>query len=460
VRNAILDRGEVLDAYRHYYNAPLARHFELAGCSVETTASGATVTDEMGRQYLDAGTAHGIFGLGHCHPAVKEAVVSQLEGIAGPTGRAQHRAGSGLKRKLSELLPGDLNHVVLAGSGSEAVEIALRVALLARPGRTRLIAAHQGYHGKTLGALGAMGLPHLRVPFEPLWPDVHHVPYGDVEALAAAIGGGALAVLLEPVLGGGTIQVPPPDYLAEVRALCDQTGTILIVDEVQTGLGRTGMMFGIEHSGIVPDAIILSKTLTGGFVPVATTVVRESIACEIGGDADEPALFRSDSAGWPLVAAAASATVDYVVANSLARRAQALGAYLGDCLTTIAESFPNLIVDTPGIGLMRGLTVRNRVIEHGLWLQLRRRNVIIGLSLNAAASAPVLRIYPPLTIKREELDRVIEALYDALDTLQHMRLRAVYSLAAPALAFQHRLPTRVLAAVANQASSTPPPMAA
>jgi putrescine aminotransferase len=455
-----VDRSRVLEAYRRHYNAPLARHFELAGCSVETAASGSTVVDEMGREYLDAGTAHGVFGLGHCHPAVKEAILAQLAKIAGPTGNLPHEAGIALARRLAQLLPGDLSRVLLAGSGSEAIEIALRVALLARPERTRLVAARQGYHGKTLGALGVMGLSHLRTPFEPLWPDVRHVPYGDIEAIAAAIGMGAAAVLLEPVLGGGTIQVPPPGYLAAVRDLCDRTGTILVVDEVQTGLGRTGRMFGIEHAGIVPDAIVLSKTLTGGYVPIAATVVREEIAREADDRAGEKVNYRSESAGWPLVAAAAEATLDYVVANSLAARAELLGAYLRDCLTTIAEVFPDLIADTPGIGLMRGLTVQNRVIEHALWLQLRRRNVIIGLSLNAGAPAPVLRLYPPLTVTRSELDRILESLYDALETLQRMRPRAIYTLAAPALALQFWIPARVLAAAANQAASTPQEAAA
>lgn len=455
-----IDRGQVLESYRRHYNAPLARHFELAGCSVEIAASGSIVIDELGREYLDAGTAHGVFGLGHCHPVIREAILAQLERIAGPTGRFTHAPGAALADRLARLLPGDLNRVFFSGSGSEAVEAALRVALLARPGRTRLVAAHHGYHGKTLGALGLMGLRHLRAPFEPLWPDVCHVPYGDLGAIEAVIGDGVAAVLLEPVLGGGTLQVPPAGYLEGVRALCDRAGALLLIDEVQTGLGRTGKMFGIEHAGVVPDAIVLSKTLTGGYVPIAATVVREEIAREAEVRTEEGVTYHSESGGWPLVTAAADATVEYIVSNSLAARAGFLGAYVSDCLATLAETYPGLIAGTPGIGLMRGLMVRNRVIEHALWLQLRRRGVIVGLSLNAGAEAPVLRIYPPLTVSRNELDRMFEALYDALATLQRMRPRAIYSLAVPALAFQFWLPTRVLARAANQAASIPHGVAA
>lgn len=449
-----IDRNQVLEAYRHHYNAPLARHFELAGCSVEAAGSGSVVIDEMGREYIDAGTAHGVFGLGHCHSTVREEIFAQLEEIAGPTGRFPHQAGIELARRLTQLLPGDLSRVTLSGSGSEAIEIALRVALLARPGRTRFIAANQGYHGKTLGALSVMGLGHLRAPFEPLGLDVDHVPYGDLAAITATIGDGAAAVLLEPVLGGGTVQTPPPGYLQEVRSLCDHTGTLLIVDEVQTGLGRTGAMFGVEHAGIVPDLIVISKTLTGGYVPVAATVVREKVAAAADERAGDPAGHHSESAGWPVVAAAANATIGYIVANSLPARAELLGAYLGDCLTELADAFPDLVARAPGIGLMRGLTLRNRVIEHALWLQLRRRNVIVGLSLNARADTPVLRIYPPLTVERRELDLIVEALYDSLATLQRMRPRALYTLAAPALTLQFWLPTKLLAAAANQAAGT------
>jgi putrescine aminotransferase len=449
-----VDRDELLELYRRHYNAPLARHFELGGCSVETSAAGSFVVDELGREYLDVATAHGIFGVGHCNPAVQERALAQLGAIAGPTGVAAHEPGVSLTARLARLLPGDLDRALFAGSGSEAIEIALRTALLARPGRTRLVAARDAYHGKTLGALGVMGMTHLREPFEPLWPDARLVAYGDLDAMAAAIADGAAAVLLEPVLAGGTIQVPPEGYLEGVRALCDRTGTLLIADEVQTGLGRTGRMFGVEHAGVVPDMVVLSKILTGGCVPIAATVVSEAVAREADRQA-AGADYGSESACWPLVAAAADATVAYVESNDLPARAGRLGAYLGDCLDGLAEMFPRFVVDAPGIGLMRGVRVRSRVVENALWLQLRRRNVVVGLSLNSAAATPVLRVYPPLTVSREELDRLMEALYDSLLSLERLRPRAIYALAAPALALQFWLPARMLTAAANRADTAP-----
>jgi putrescine aminotransferase len=449
----VLDRKAVLESYRRYYNAPLAQHFELAGCSIETSAEGSRVFDELGREFLDMGTAHGIFGLGHCNPAIRAAIEAQAELLSGPTGRVPHAPGTRLTRRLAELLPGDLDRVTLAGSGSEGVEIALRTALLARPGRTRIVAARDGYHGKTLGVLGVIGLPHLRTPFEPLLPDVEWVRYGDADALARAVDSSTAAVVLEPVLAGGTIAVPPPSYLSAARAACDQTGALLIADEVQTGLGRTGRMFGVEHSGVVPDAIVLSKTLTGGHLPVAAVVVRNEIAAAADRNGPVDVGYGSDSAGWPLVAAAADAAVEYVVEHDLSTRAHRLGLYLAECLSGLAESFPGVVVGTPGIGLMRGLALRNRVIEHGLWLQLRRRGVIVGMSLNSRAATPVLRIYPPLTVSRGELDLLVEALYEALQRWETRLPQAAYGLVAPALSHRLRLPRAILATAANQASA-------
>lgn len=449
-----VNRESVLAAYRQYYNPPLARHLELAGCSIETSAEGSTVVDEMGREFLDMGTAHGIFGLGHCHPAIRAAVQAQAERLPSHTDQLSNQVEARLRGRLAGLLPEDLSHVTLAGSGSEGVECALRTALLARPGKTKVVAAQEGYHGKTLGALGFIGLPHLRRPFEPLWSNVCWVPYGDTSALRCEVDSQTAVVVLEPVLAGGTITVPDRSYLASARAICDRTGALLVADEVQTGLGRTGRMFGVDHSEIVPDAIVLSKTLTGGHLPIAATIVRTELAESAEARSPEGLLYGSDSVGWPLAAAAADAAVDYVVSQDLSGRAERLGRYLGECLDMLADSFPGAVVDAPGIGLMRGLRLRNRVIEHGLWLQLRRRNVIVGLSLNSRASMPVLRIYPPLTVTREEIDHLIETLYDALERWE-TRWRRAYRLVTPGLSHSLRLPTRVLAAAANKAAAMP-----
>lgn len=449
------NRSKMLRLYRRHFNPALALHFELAGCTLESSARGAVVVDETGAEFLDVGTAHGVFGVGHCEPQIRRAVLDQLRAIASSPPELSSESRNGLESRLAMLLPGSLNRVLFAGSGSEAIEIALRTALLARSGRTRLVAVDRGYHGKTLGALGVMGMEHLRTPFEPLWRNVTRVPYDNLEAMTAAVGDDVAAVFLEPVLGGGTIQVPSSGYLRAVRALCDKHGALLVADEVQTGLGRTGEMFGIDHAGIVPDAIVLSKTLTGGHVPIAVTVVREEIMDGIEDPMRHEQSFGSASAGWPIAAAAADATLDFIVANALPARAKSLGEYLLSCLRNLAESFPGMVLDTPGVGLMAGIRVRNRVIEHALWMQLQRRGVIVGLSLNSGASTPVLRVYPPLTIRREQVDCLVETLHDSLTTLRRKGPRALTSVAAPAAKYQFYLPRRALAAIVNHAASAP-----
>lgn len=456
---SLLERRHLLTLYRKHHNPALARHFALAQCSVETSARGTVVVDETGREFLDIGTAHGIFGVGHCHPYVQAAVLRQLAGLATAPAGVPTLPSARLAARLTELLPGDLEPVLFAGSGSEGIELALRTALLARPGRTRFIAADQGYHGKTLGALGIMGPRHLREPFEPLWPDVVQVPYGDEDAMRAAMGEEVAAVVLEPILGGGTVQVPPPEYLRAVRALCDRYGALLVVDEVQTGLGRTGRLFGIDHAGVVPDAIVLSKTLTGGHVPIAVTVLRRAVLEAVERHVPSLAEWGAGQVSHPLAAAAAVAAVEVVVDERLDARAARLGGYFRECLATLAYAFPESIVDTPGIGLMTGIRVRNRLVEHALWLQLQRRGVILGLSLNSGATTPVLRAYPPLTVERGQLDRTVEALYDALETLRRGP-RALYALGKPALRLQFHLPIRTLQVGANRLASIPDEKAA
>jgi putrescine aminotransferase len=435
-------RERLLGAYRSHYNPSLARMFDAYGAPVELAGSGAVIQDEEGGEYLDFSGGHGVFGVGHGNGAVREAVLEQLRTLATAPPLLHTAPAAGLMGRLAELLPGDLDRVALAGSGSEAMEVALRTARLARPDRRRLVAACDSYHGKTLGALAVMGQDHLREPFGRSWPQTSFVPHGDAEAAAAAIGTGALAMVVEPVLGGGTLSVPPDGYLAALRAHCDATGTLLIVDEVQTGFGRTGTMFAVERDGIVPDMIVLSKAISGGHTPIAVTAIREAL---VAGSASlvTAAERPSESAGSPLVCAAANAALDFIVEHDLPGRAAELGPVLLDGLERLARSHPALVHDARGRGLMVGLRLRNRVVENALWLQLLKRGVLGALSLSVART-PVLRLYPPLTVERDELERVLDVLDESLAELRRRLRPSVYDLGDQSLRFQHRLPPSLL----------------
>jgi putrescine aminotransferase len=432
--------AEIVQAYERHYNPALGMLFDVAGCPVEARAQGTHLLDDQGTEYLDFACGYGVFGVGHLNSQVQAAVQRQLWELATSPPLLHCAPTAELLRKLAGLLPGDLKRVFLAGSGSEAIEIALRTVLFARPGRTRWVAARNSYHGKTLGALSVMGQPHLREPFEPLLPDVRFVPYGDAGAMAEAIGSGAAAVFLEPVLGGGYITAPPPGYLAEVRALCDRTGTLLVIDEVQTGFGRTGKLFAIEHDGVLPDILILSKGSTGGHVPLGVAVVRERLMAEIGHAYEaDPLAYEADGAGSPLVCAAACAAIDFIVEKDLPRRAAELGAYLQAGLGRAVRAYPTFALEVPGQGLMTGVKLRNNLIEHAVWMQMLKRKVVTGLSTNSQVARPVLRFFPPLTIERHEIDTAVEALLDSLRDL-HRVPALLYDLTNELQRIQHHLP--------------------
>jgi putrescine aminotransferase len=436
-----MTRAGLLRAYRAHYNPSLARMFAASGTPVEASGHASKVRDSDGREYLDFAAGHGVFAVGYSNPHIREAVLAQLEQLATAPPLLGNAPAAAFMSRLTALLPPGLDRVSLAGSGSEAVETALRTARLARPHRRRLVAALDSYHGKTLGALGVMGQPHLRTPFGGKWPDTTFVPHGDIDALARAVGSGALAVILEPILGGGSLSVPPDGYLAAARELCDRTGTLLIADEVQTGFGRTGTMFAIEREGVVPDMVILSKAITGGHVPIAATVVRGAL---FEGAPDPGALARgSDSSGSPLVCAAANATLDYITEHDLPARAAALGEPLLAGLTSIAADHAPLVLSARGRGLMTGLELRNRMVENALWLKLLKRGVIGCLSLSNAAR-PVMRVLPPLTVERAEIDYALEALDDSMRELRRGIRPHLYDLGEHSLRFQHRMPASVL----------------
>ena len=393
-------RQGLLDLYTRHYNHSLGRLFDVAGCPVEARAQGTRIFDEDGQSYLDCAAGYGAFGVGHLHPRVQAAAQRQLKVMATCPAALYDETVAMLLTRLTGILPPALSRVFLAGGGSEAVEIALRTVMWALPARKRLLAVKNSYHGKTLGALGVMGQPHLRSMFEPLCAEVQFVPFGDGEAMVRAIGAGTRAVFVEAILGGGHLTVPPDGYLAAIRAACDRTGTPLVVDEVQTGFGRTGTMFAFEREGIVPDIVILSKGITGGHAGIGVAVMTDALA-EAAGDAYEAGPDAPHAGMWSsaLTCATACAAIDVIVEENLAARAASAGARLIAKLGDASREHPAFVLDVPGRGLMTGVRLRNNILESAVWMQMLRRRVITGLSTNDHTAHPVLRFFPPLTIE-------------------------------------------------------------
>jgi putrescine aminotransferase len=439
-----MNREEVSAIYDRHYNPTLALLFDIAKCPIETRSERTHVIDQNGDSYLDFAAGYGVFSVGHSNPAVQARMIEQLEAMASAPRFLYHEPAARLTSKLASLLPDDLKHVLLCGSGSEAIEIALRIAGSYQKNRTTFVAAHHGFHGKTLGAVGICGQNYLRQPFEPIWRDARFVTYGNIEEMKMAVGAGVGAVFLEPVLGGGFITVPPKGYLAAVRELCDRTDTLLVIDEVQTGFGRTGRLFGFEHEGIVPDVLILSKGMTGGHVSIAAAVVRRKIFERIG-DAFEldPLGYESDSSASPVTCAAAEAALDFVLENRLPERAAQIGPHLQEGLAKAARDFPKLGLGAPGIGLMTGIQLRNNMVENAVWLQMLKRKVITGLSTNPVTPAPVMRFFPPLVVEKHEIDRAVSMLHESLRELDRVPGPAL-DLANQAAKIQFHLPKPLL----------------
>ncbi|MCX4904256.1 aminotransferase class III-fold pyridoxal phosphate-dependent enzyme [Streptomyces sp. NBC_00878] len=341
--------------FRERINPPMARLFEAHGLDrVFTTGRGCTLTTEDGTDYLDFVAGYGCLNLGHNHPVVTERLRSFLD--RGSPTFVQYvsmpEQAAELAERLSELAPGRPERVFFSNSGTEAVEAALKVARAAT-GRTRLVYADNSYHGKTLGALSVTGRAAHREPFGPLLPDTAAVPYGDLDALAAVLDGAA-AFIVEPVQGEGGVVLPPAGYLRAARELCRRAGAAFVLDEIQTGLGRTGALFAAEHDGLDPDVLCVAKSLSGGLVPIAATLCRADLWDAAYGSTNRSMLHSSTFGGGNFAAVAGLATLDVLTAEGLPEHALKVGEHLRGSLRTVCESY-GFVKDIRGIGLMTAI---------------------------------------------------------------------------------------------------------
>jgi putrescine aminotransferase len=398
---------ETVENYRRFINPPLARVMKLSGSPLETRAHGCTIVDHEGKTYLDFAGGYGVFTLGHCHPRVVAAVREQLDLMA-LSGKTMFNALQGrLARRLAELTPGDLEISFFSNSGAEAVEGALKLARAAT-GRARIVATRNAFHGKTLGALSASGRDAFRVPFDPLLADVAHVEYGDSAALDAALEDAACFVV-EPVQGEGGVIVPPDGYLRAARAACDAHGALLVADEVQTGLGRCGTLFGCDHEGVVPDVMTLAKGLSGGVVPIGAYVARADVWRAAYGKA--PLVHTSTFGGSEIACAAALAALDVLCNENLVQNARDRGAQLSAGAQAIARDFPAVIAAVRGRGLLIGVEVRDEGYVGTIVPEMLRDGVTVAWTLNQQR---VLRLEPPLVVSAAEVDTALAALRRAV----------------------------------------------
>lgn len=346
---------------------------------------GARVWDDQGRSYIDCVAGHGVAIVGHCNPAVVDAVCQQAHTLITCPEIFYNDVRARLMERLVQLAPGGLERVFLCNSGTEAVEAALKLARLST-GRSCVVATMRGFHGRTMGALSATWEPKYREPYEPLLPGFTHVPFNNLDALRGAVDDKTGAVLLEVVQGEGGVNPGSREYLLGAKELCEQTGALLIIDEVQTGLGRTGKLFACEHFGLVPDLLCLAKGLAGG-VPIGAVLIGPRVTNI------QPGVHGTTFGGNPLAAAAALAALDYIVQNDLPGQSTRKGAWALERLKRIEA---RVIREVRGLGLMIGIELR---LKSTPYLRTLMDQGVLALP----AGPTVVRLLPPLVITEQDL---------------------------------------------------------
>jgi acetylornithine/LysW-gamma-L-lysine aminotransferase len=367
---------------------------------VITRGKGALVWDINGKQYIDCTGSYGVCIVGHCHPKVVEAVKKQAEKLISCHSSLYNDARSEFLQKITKITPKGLNKVFLANSGAEAVESAIKLARKFS-GKPEIIAMMGAFHGKTMGALSATWDKKYREPFLPLVPEFKHVPSDNLERVKEAVTEKTAAIIAEPIRGESGIRVPSDDFLPGLREICDEKGVLLILDEVQTGFGRTGKIFACEHWNIVPDILCVAKSVAGG-LPLGVTIAKEDVMSSL-----KLGEHTTTFGGNPLVCAAACAAIDILIEEKLAERAATLGAYFKEKLVDLQVKH-KVVREVRGLGLMLGMELRFDVLQ--IILQAMDKGVLI---LDAGRN--VLRFLPPLVIEKEQIDKVVAILDTILE---------------------------------------------
>jgi putrescine aminotransferase len=406
---------ETVEKYAKYVNPTALNLLRLGGFDkIEWEGCGATLKDLEGTEYIDCLGGYGVFSLGHANPQVVEAVVQQLRRLPLSSKTFLNKPLADLSELLASIAPGDLQYSFLCNSGTEAVEAALKFARMAT-GRIEIVSTIGSYHGKTFGALSASGRERYKTPFEPLVPGFVHVPFGDVEALASVINEKTAAVILEPIQGENGIFVAPDGYLQAARRLCDEHGALLILDEVQTGLGRTGKLFACEHWGIAPDMMTLAKALGGGVVPIGAVIATPAIWDKVF--KENPFIHTSTFGGGEMACAAGLAAIRITLEENLSAEAERKGKRLIEGLRAIQERFPELLAETRGLGLMIGVEFKDADIGKLTIGSLVHQGVIAAYTLN---NPKVMRFEPPLIISDAQIDHVLSAFESAMVETQEL----------------------------------------
>lgn len=395
--------SDEIESYKDRFGEHLAQTVPGRKELVIDSALDCTLKSADGRLFLDFISGIAVANVGHGHPDVVAAVCEQVQRYSHVNvyGRFALAPQVQIAERLAAKLPEGLDVAFLTSTGTEAIEGALKLARK-HTGRTGFVAFERGFHGRTMGALSVSWKPAYREPFEPLVPGVEFVPFDDLDAAAAAIDEGTAAVIVEPIQGEGGVRVPSDDFLPGLARLCHERGALLIVDEVQGGMGRSGRWFSFEHWDVVPDIVVTAKALGGG-LPLGAFVSTAEIFSTF---VDPPLSHLTTFGGNPVSCAAAVAAFDVIERDGLVEAAAKLGEQLRQRLEVTREQFPDLVLDVRGKGLWLAIDVPPEKVMTIVGA-LEARGVIVGSMLNAEGT---IRIAPPLVVAEAELDVFIGSL--------------------------------------------------
>jgi len=403
--DAVLDETALLDlAQRH-----LMGNYRPAAMIMDR-GEGSFVFDTEGRRYLDFCAGVAVCCLGHSHPMLSRVIAEQAARLMQVSNYFYNRENVQLAADLCRATGFD--RVFFCNSGAEANEALLKLARRHHhsrgdTARRRIICFERAFHGRTMGALALTGNPKYMEGFGPHLDAIEHVPFGDLDAVRAAMGDDVAAVLAEPVQGEGGVNVPPDGFLTGLRSICDEAGALLLFDEIQVGMGRTGTLLCAERDGVKADAITLAKGLGGGF-PIGALLLREQLAGVLG-----PGTHGSTFGGNPLACAAARAVLHTIQREGLVARAATLGQTLAAGLRDVVANHPTLCTGQRGLGLLRAITLRDGVLARDLLSVVREQGLLL-----TAAGASALRFTPPLTVSETEIQEAIDKVDAALTIVE------------------------------------------
>jgi len=394
------------------YRKSVTEGGEYAG--TEWSGDGAVFRDVFGNEYLDFLGGYGALDLGWSHPEVVEAVRAQAGKSGIPTQELMDPLRGVLANLLAKITPGSIDHAFFVNSGTETIEGALKIAKL-YTGKSTFISTVKAFHGKTQGSLSVMGKKDYRAPLMPYGSQNFFVPFGDADALekqleiCEAVGIDVAGFIAEPIQGEAGANVPPDDYWPKVREICTKHGVLLIADEVQTGLGRTGKMWGVEHWDVVPDIMCVAKSLGGGVLPIGAFMGNGEIWKAF--EDPNPFIHTTTTGGNPMACAAAIATIKVMLRDRLWERAAELGDYFMGELKKIAAEYPDVYKGITGKGLLIGQHFQDAEVGYKVAAGLYHRKVLVAGTL---ISANTIRFEPPLLVKKEQIDEVLNRLKDTL----------------------------------------------